>query len=154
MIASTSKVCQKTSILLHHSSLHAEPPHILMGAALFMLASTMSSSMSTTQARTAFLVASLAKILDRRQKLSMEMAALRGLRRELATEADRDQSCGQFRMTRPSGEKDDLSSLTSSGGFPDKRSRRINDQAQSINALRITTVSSSPTGIISRNTAS
>jgi hypothetical protein len=101
MIASTSKVCQKTSILLHHSFLHAEPPHILMGAAFFMLASTMSSSMSTTQARTAFLVASLAKILDRRQKLSMEMAALRGLRRELATEArDRDQSCGQFRMTR------------------------------------------------------
>ncbi len=44
-------------------------------------------TMSTDQARTAFLVVLLAKIADQRQKLSLEMAAIRGMTRELAVKA-------------------------------------------------------------------
>jgi hypothetical protein len=74
--------------------------------------------MSVAQARTAFLVASLAKIVDQHQKLSVEMAVVRWLRRELATDVrEWSNLADDLGSPSPSGEKDDLSSLTLNCGF-------------------------------------
>jgi hypothetical protein len=85
----------------------------LKGPASIFDFNSVGSAMSTAQARTAFLIASLAKITHQHQKLSLEMAALRGFRRELETDAqERSSSADDLGST--------VTPLASSCGFPDK----------------------------------